>query len=292
MVDKNLKRCCLFLLFLTMPVSADVYKQLGDRAANQAVNAIFKWVDEQGKRHYSDKTHDNAKVLEVDGGTAYYQVDKVFDGDTVLLSDGRKVRFLGINTPEVAGRNKAEEAGGVEAKNWLKQQLEHKKVMLLGDVEKQDKYQRTLAYVFTEDKRHINLELVQNGLATVNIYPPNLKFVDELLAAQHIAEQAGLGLWAYPEYQPVSFQNLNEDNYHGWKRVTGRIKAVKHSAKNSYLQFSDSVSVQVENQFSELFQSLDSYVGKTVEARGWVHKSRDRFTLLIRHPGEIREIKP
>jgi endonuclease YncB( thermonuclease family) len=281
MVNKNPKGCCLIWLLLCLLALTD-----------GVVAEVFEWTDDHGKRHYSDKAHDNAKILKVEAGTAYYRVEKVYDGDTILLSDGRKIRFLGVNTPEVAGRNKAEEAGGEQAKAWLKQQLEHKKVALQGDVEKQDKYQRTLAYVFTEDKRHINLELVKRGLAAVNIYPPNLKYVDALLAAQQTAEQAGLGLWGDEEYAPQPFQNLNDDNYHGWKRITGQIRSVKQTARNSYLQFSDNVAVQVDNQFAGLFPPLQSYVGKTVEARGWVHKSRDRFALLVRHPGEIKQLKP
>lgn len=276
MVNKIAKRCCLILLLI--PLLADAQ--------------VFEWTDALGERHYSDKPHDNAKPLKIEVGTAHYRVEKVFDGDTILLSDGRKVRFLGINTPEVAGRNKAEEPGGEQAKTWLKQLLENKKVTLQGDVEKQDKYQRTLAYVFTEDKMHVNLELVKRGLATVNIYPPNLKYVDGLLAAQQAAEQAGLGLWAYPEYAPLPFQNLDDGNYHGWKRITGRIKAVKTTPKNSYLQFSDTVAVQVPSQFSGLFPSLESYIGKDVEARGWVHKSGQRLALLVRHPGEIKISHP
>jgi endonuclease YncB( thermonuclease family) len=87
-------------------------------------------------------------------------VEKVFDGDTILLSNGRKVRFLGINTPEVAGRNKSAEAGGEQAKDWLKNKLEHRKVLLQGDVEKQDNYQRTLAYVFTDNKEHMGVSRI------------------------------------------------------------------------------------------------------------------------------------
>lgn len=274
MVNKIAKRCCLILLLLLLPLA--VHAQ------------VFEWDDDQGKRHYSDKPHENAKALKIEAGTAYYRVEKVYDGDTILLSDGRKVRFLGINTPEVAGRNKAEEPGGQQAKAWLKQLLENKKVTLQGDVEKQDKYQRTLAYVFTEDKLHVNLELVKRGLATVNIYPPNLKYVDTLLTAQQSAEQAGRGLWVYPEYAPLPFQNLDDSNYHGWKRISGRIKAVKQTTKNSYLQFSDTVAVQVPVEFAGLFPPLESYVGKQIEARGWVHKSGHRLALLVRHPGETK----
>ena len=248
---------------------------------------VYQWTDQQGCRHYSDRGHEQAKVLNIDSGIAYYEVEKVFDGDTILLSNGQKVRFLGINTPEVAGRNKSAEAGGEQAKAWLKDKLEHKKVFLQGDVEKQDKYQRSLAYVFTENKEHINLELVKRGLAFVNIYPPSLKYVDALLAAQQKAEQAKLGLWAYRDYAPLAFTALDETNYHGWKRLTGRIRAVKQTAKHGYLQFSDKVSISVEPTSSALFPDLETYVGKQVEVRGWIRRSKDHFFLLVRHPADI-----
>ena len=258
----------------------------------QAINAeVFKWIDNQGRPHYSDRERVNAKILAVDPGVSYYFVEKVFDGDTILLNNGQKVRFLGVNTPEVAGRNKNAEAGGEAAKAWLKQRLEHKKVSLEGDVEKQDKYQRILAYVFSEDKQHINLELVRQGLAAVNIYPPNLKYVEALLAAQRGAEQAGLGIWGRAEYRPQPFQALNVDNYKGWKRITGRVIALKKTAKYSYLQFSDWVSLRIDNKNLNLFPQLHSYVGKSIEVRGWVNKSKDRFAVQVRHPGELKILR-
>ncbi|PPD32252.1 MAG: nuclease [Methylomonas sp.] len=250
---------------------------------------VFQWIDNQGRRHYSDRSKSDAKVLKLAPGATYYVVEKVFDGDTLLLSDGQKVRLLGINTPEVAGRYKNAEAGGAQAKDWLHQQLAGRKVRLEGDVEKQDKYQRSLAYVFTEDKRHMNLELVKQGLAAVNIYPPNLKYVAVLLDAQQAAESAGLGIWGRPEYAPQSFEILDDENYRGWKRITGTVRALKKTSKYSYLQFSDRVSVRIENgEGLSSFPDLQSYVGKFIEARGWVNKHAGRFVVQIRHPGELK----
>lgn len=249
---------------------------------------VYEWFDQQGRPHYSDRGRENAKLLNLRPGVSFYRVEKVFDGDTILLANGQKVRFLGVNTPEVAGRNKSSEVGGEQAKAWLKRYLEGKKVSLQGDVEKQDKYQRTLAHVFTEDKQHVNLELVRRGLAAINIYPPNLKYVDALVEAQQQAESSRLGIWNYPEYAPQSFRELNDDNYKGWKRLTGRVLAVKSTSKYSYLQFSDQVAVRIDNQWRELFPDLALYVGKQLEARGWVHKNRQRFALHIRHPAEIK----
>ena len=251
---------------------------------------VYKWVDDRGRHHYSDRRQEHARILAVDPGVSYHVVEKVFDGDTILLKNGQKVRFLGVNTPEVAGRNKAPESGGEEAKAWLRQRLEHQRVRLESDVEKQDKYGRTLAYVFTEDKQHINLELVSLGLAAVNIYPPNLKYADALLAAQREAERKGLGIWRDPVYAPLDFGLLNQQDYRGWKRITGKVVALKSSEKYSYLQFSDRVAVRIENKSLDLFKDLSGYVGRFVEARGWAIKQKDRFVLPVRYPGELKVI--
>jgi len=249
---------------------------------------VFEWFDDQGRHHYSDRKHENAEILTVNPGHSYYIVEKVFDGDTILLENGQKVRLLGINTPEVAGPNKDAESGGETAKAWLKQKLDRKKVRLEIDLEKQDKYRRTLAYVFTDDKQHINLELVKQGLAAVNIYPPNLKYVDTLLAAQQHAEQQRLGIWQDPAYAPQSFTSLHNTDYKGWKRITGRIRNTKKTAKYSYLQFSDKAGIRIENKLLNLFPSLQGYVGKQVEARGWPVKQKDQFFVPVRHPGELK----
>ena len=249
---------------------------------------VYEWADAQGKHHYSDRRqHDNARILAVDVGATYYEVEKVYDGDTILLKNGQKVRFLGVNTPEVAGRHKNAEQGGEEAKAWLQQRLRHKKVRLEFDAEKKDKYQRTLAHVFTEDKQHINLELVRRGLAAVNIYPPNLKYIEALVLAQQVAEQERLGIWGYLEYVSQAFQSIKDNNYKGWKRITGQIQALKVSKKYSYLQFSDSVSLRVDHKTLDLFPALQSYVGKNIEARGWVSKYKGRFVLNLRHPADL-----
>lgn len=249
---------------------------------------VYRWTDVYGRSHYSDRSHDDAQVMHINPGISYYRVEKVFDGDTILLDDGRKVRLLGVNTPEIAGRIKSAEAGGEIAKQWLTLKLEQRKVFLQGDVEKQDKYQRTLAYVFNENKQFINVELVKRGLATVNIYPPNLKYVNELLAAQEEAERGNIGLWSDPAYSPTPAEQLNQSNYQGWKRVTGKITSLKQTVRHSYLLFNDKVSVSIEPTSLLLFPTLESYIGKNVEVRGWVKRSRDRFYVVVRHPADIR----
>ena len=184
---------------------------------------VFVWTDSQGGRHYSDQPQLNATQLHVEPDTTYYRVHKVVDGDTVQLDNGLKVRLLGVNSPEVAGRFKQAESGGDVAKHWLTQRLQGLRVSLEQDAEAQDRYQRRLAYLLDEQHNNINIELVRNGLATVNVYPPNFKYLEALVAAQQQAEQEHKGLWGNPAYAAKSYQALTVDNYHVWQRIRGRI---------------------------------------------------------------------
>jgi endonuclease YncB( thermonuclease family) len=248
---------------------------------------VFRWQDADGTVHYSDRPHPNATVKTIKSGISLHRVAKVLDGDTIVLDGGEKVRFLGVNTPEIAGRNKQAEAYGQAAKEWLTHIIGQSRVYLEGDVEKTDQYGRTLAHVFTEQKQHLNLELVKNGLGAANIYPPNFKYSQELVAVQQQAQTAKLGIWRLSDYQPHAAATINEDNYRGWKRLTGSISTFKTAKKYSYLQLSEQVSIRIGNDWLHLFPPLSSYWHRPVEARGWVNKSEQGFIIVIRHPSDL-----
>ncbi|NOQ35392.1 MAG: DUF4124 domain-containing protein [Methylococcaceae bacterium] len=248
---------------------------------------IFYWEDENGKKHFSDRKHENATVVDIQTAPSYYPIKKVYDGDTVLLENGIKVRFLGINTPEVAKRDKVADAGGEEAKQWLAHKLEGTKVKLRYDSERKDKYGRTLAYLFTENNEHLNLQLVRNGLATVNIYPPNLKYANELIAAQQQAESQRLGIWGLSEYAPKTVGRFDSSKHRGWQRITGRISKIKQTKKYNYLQLTPKFALKIARNSENLFPNINSYLGKSVEARGWVNKNKQRYSMFIRHPSAI-----
>lgn len=249
---------------------------------------IFQWTDQYGNKHYSDKSHQGAKTLQISKEYSFYQVKKVYDGDTVLLRNGKKVRFLGINTPEVEGRNKSAQAGGEAAKKWLQNKLKNKKIRLEKDVEKKDKYGRLLAYIFTEDKQNINLELVKRGLATVNIHPPNLKYSNELLAAESNAEKGGLGVWRYSDYAVKSASKIKGSRFKGWQRVTGTVRDIHQSRKYIYLNLTDTFALKIQRSSKAYFPDIDSYLGKVIEGRGWINKNKSRYNMFIRHSSAIK----
>ncbi|MGR9046885.1 MAG: thermonuclease family protein [Gammaproteobacteria bacterium] len=249
---------------------------------------VYRWHDQNGRTHFSDKPRPGAEIVDLEPGHAFSHIARVYDGDTVLLADGRKVRLLGINTPEVEGRNKTEEAGGEEARRWMTEKFNGVRVRLAQDVEKRDNYGRTLAHLFTEQQRHINLELVKAGLAAVTIYPPNLQYTDALVAAQDDAEKAGRGIWSQPAYAPKPAGQISGKNYKGWQRIVGRIIGLRQTRKFVYLELNGSLDARIERKNLALFPDLSSYRDKTLELRGWLNKSRGRFSMLIRHPSAIK----
>ena len=249
---------------------------------------VFIWQDANGKTYYSDQPGADSRVMHIKPGDSYYFVKKVYDGDTVLLDNGQKVRLLGINTPEVESRNKDEEPGGIEAKHWLQNRLSGKKVRLVRDAGRKDKYGRILAHLFTQQDEHINLELVINGLATLNIHPPNLKYADELLAAQQQAEAKSFGLWGYPRYAAKPVTAIRQGQSKGWQRLTGHVRAIRESRKSWYLEFTDSFAARIQKQYLALFPEINFYEGKEIEIRGWVKRKKQRYTMLIRHPSAVK----
>jgi micrococcal nuclease len=249
---------------------------------------IYEWQDTNGRKHFSDRSYPEAKIVDIKPGYGFYRVKTVYDGDTVVLEDGRKIRLLGINTPEVQHRHKIADAGGEEAKRWLINKLRNSKVRLVTDAEKKDKYGRTLAHLFTEKKEHINVSLVAAGLAEVSIYPPNLFYADELVKARNLAEKARLGIWRRPEYATIPVNRLNADGQAGWTRLAGKVINIRSSRKFIYLEFSRQFEARIERKWLSLFPDINGYRGKDIEVRGWLNKNRGRYSMLIRHPSAIK----
>ena len=127
-------------------------------------------------------------------------VKRVVDGDTVEVSpaiDGiEDLRFIGVDTPETKDPDCGEQPYADEALEFTRSQLEGEEVELEFDVEKTDRYNRLLAYVYPRDVEEMfNETLLREGYAQVATFPPNVKYVERFLAAQDEARAMGRGLW-------------------------------------------------------------------------------------------------
>jgi micrococcal nuclease len=132
------------------------------------------------------------------GGGFDGQVVRVVDGDTIRVRIGdhiEKVRYIGVNTPEVHHPTKGEEPGGREATTVNAELVGGKAVRLELDVQSRDRYGRLLAYVWVGDIM-VNAELVRRGYAQVMTVPPNVRHQSLFVKLQREAREAGRGLWA------------------------------------------------------------------------------------------------
>lgn len=125
----------------------------------------------------------------------YAAVDRVIDGDTIKLINGERVRYIGIDTPELHHPKKPVEYLAKEAKDFNEKLVGAKVVRLEFDVEKRDKYGRLLAYVYVDDT-FVNAKLIEEGYAQILTIPPNVKYADEFLRLQRKARDKNRGLWA------------------------------------------------------------------------------------------------
>jgi micrococcal nuclease len=123
-------------------------------------------------------------------------VKRVVDGDTFELSDGERVRMIGVDTPETVKPNSPVEPYGKEASDFTKKLLTDQKVTLKFDVEPRDKYDRLLAYVYLPDGTFVNEKLIRDGYARIMTIPPNVASADLFLEAEREARDQNRGLWA------------------------------------------------------------------------------------------------
>lgn len=117
------------------------------------------------------------------------RVQKVLDGDTVLLEDGRKVRYLGINTPEY------QEPFYLKAKRFNENLVLANEVRLEFDEEERDGHERLLAYVYVGGEL-VNAKLIEAGLAHAFFIGPNRKHNELFLSLQTEAKRKRIGLWS------------------------------------------------------------------------------------------------
>ena len=127
-------------------------------------------------------------------GLTETRVIRVVDGDTIVISGGIKVRYIGIDTPETKHPTKPVQRYGPEASAANKRLVQGQVVGLEFDVDRTDQYGRTLAYIWLGNTL-VNAWLVKNGFARVSTYPPNVKYASLFRRLQKEAREGRRGLW-------------------------------------------------------------------------------------------------
>ncbi|MBS3906950.1 MAG: thermonuclease family protein [Syntrophaceae bacterium] len=123
-----------------------------------------------------------------------HRVKRVIDGDTLMLSNGQKVRLIGVDTPETKHPKKSVQHFGKEAYLFTQKMVEGKEVRLEYDWREKDKYGRPLAYVYLMDGTFLNAEIIKQGYGFAYTKFP-FKYLEEFRRYEKEARENGKGLW-------------------------------------------------------------------------------------------------
>ncbi len=222
------------------------------------------------------------------------RIKYIHDGDTLHLKDGRKVRLIGINTPEVANSKKAAEPFAAEAKEALKALFKsNKAISLVYGKEKHDRYERLLAHGFTRDGKNIQAALLTKGHARAITFPPNTQFSACYQQQERAARCNNAGLWKNSPPLPVNKLN---DRHIGFQLVTGRLININTSSKGVWLNLDNKLTIGVRPDNLPLFdvRTLNKMLDQEIVVRGWLNKGRKNtptdhyYYIRIRHPSAIQ----
>lgn len=233
------------------------------------------------------------------------RVNYVYDGDTLQLESGRKIRLIGIDTPEVHSRKHSIpadiKAQGHAARDALQALLNQssRQVQLAYGQQAQDRYGRTLAHVFLPDGTNLQAELIARGHAIAYTTPPNERMSDCYRSQEQRARQQQLGIWQLPQYQ-IRHTQHTLDNLDGFHRLQGQVTEVTQSKSRIRLQLGPQIEVNIyKNDWVNFsLHQLLNLQGKTVRVRGWVkpvkhgNKTADtppRYRLTLRHRDALTE---
>ena len=216
------------------------------------------------------------------------RVQRVVDGDTLRLTDGRNVRLIGLNTPELGRQGHSDEPFAVAARRRLQALVAASdgRVGLLPGRESKDRYGRTLAHVYAADGENLEAQLLAEGLGFQVAVAPNSALADCQQTAERQARKGRLGLW---KRSPVL--KTQQISASGFTVLTGRVRTVKRNRGGIWLQLDDSVVLRIAPHLVDRFASasLERLKGKEIEARGWLVDRSRRGGL---EPGQARWLLP
>lgn len=219
-------------------------------------------------------------------------VNYVHDGDTVKLDDGRNIRLIGINAPEVARDGQKAEDYAVAARDFLsKLLLQHNnQARLVHGSEKTDHYQRTLAHLFLPDGMNVQAQLLASGLVSAITIPPNSRFSSCYQQAEKQAVCANKALW------PEQIRNPSEldSSASGFHVLQAKLLSLQSSSKGLWLNMEHGLSLRIATPHQALFdrKKLQALLGQSLLVRGWLQAKKnpragERFYMEIKHPSAI-----
>ncbi|MGY1891111.1 thermonuclease family protein [Pseudomonas sp. SDT291_1_S447] len=202
-------------------------------------------------------------------GLTSVTVQRVVDGDTLRLSDGRSVRMIGLNTPELGRQGRSDEPFAVAARKRLQALVDASggHVGLRPGKQAKDHYGRTLAHIYSASGANLEAQMLADGLGFQVAVAPNVDLVACQQTAERSARKAGLGLW---RQSPVL--KAEQIQRSGFAVISGRVSKVQRNRGGIWIELQDALVLRVAPNLVGQFDNarLQALKGKQIEARGWI----------------------
>ena len=227
----------------------------------------------------------------------------VVDGDTLHLKDGRKLRLIGVNTPELGHNGRPDQPLALEARRLVERFFAaDKRVGLQVGAEPRDHYGRQLVHIYRSDGEALSAQLLEAGLAWRVAVPPNLAQQDCLAEHERRARASARGVWSEPVYQAKPSADLTAADG-GFGLVSGRVEHVTQTAKGWWIDL-EGLSLRLPRDKLVYFgKNLpDSWLRRQVIVRGWIidrsgtaavkKRGYAPFLIQLQHPSMIEFATP
>ncbi|WP_299790235.1 thermonuclease family protein [uncultured Shewanella sp.] len=218
------------------------------------------------------------------------ELQYVNDGDTITLKDGRLVRLIGIDSPEIDFQYpELSQAYAEEARHFLRQYLKPGQLLNLSfDKRRLDPYGRTLAYVYTRNGEHLQEVLLRQGFAKTRVYQ-NDYFWQCLNRVELIARDKKLGLWSHPDYRARTVEELVREDRNRWREVKGVVTGYERKGQYLWLILDEKLYVGIPRAESGKFSNILNLdlLETPVIVRGSLYYSYKKWQLISSHPSQI-----
>ena len=208
------------------------------------------------------------------------KVARVSDGDTLKLEDGRSVRVLGINAPEIAHGAKPGQPLGRESRAAAQAFIDASKgrVRLGFERETKDHYGRLLAHIYDAKGRSLAAAQLRGGMALQIAVPPNSAQARCLADIERAARKQSPGLWRNAYWQPLPTKSMRGDET-GFRQVRGRVSKVSINS-SVWLEFEGKLVARVAKKDWQAFGNQKSdwqaLKGRELELRGWISPQKSK----------------
>lgn len=223
------------------------------------------------------------------------KVKFITDGDTLGLTDGRRIRLIGLNAPELYPEAQPLATRSLSRLRELVA-TDNQRVLIVPGVEPTDRHGRHLAHVMLGNGQLLAAVLINEGLAVQTSVAPNTRCAPYYAQQEQKAREDQRGLWKNDDFWRVSFKRLKAQD-RGFKFIQDRVVDVQASTSGTRLRLQHGVIVEIHpsitllNQAGQLVEPAQ-LPQQIIEVRGWLFRYRNQHHLKLHHSANFRLLKP